>query len=107
MVSRKKQKSGQETVNSSTKVLDPETAEFLARLKEPAVPNSPTIKLLIEILEEGGSLKDFHLWNADYYLTSTEEFVLQNIQDLSVIKDESIAAKFEKPPMFPIPKVLL
>jgi hypothetical protein len=106
----KKQKSRQNTTVPIVKTLDPETAEFLVRLKEPPVPNSPTIKLQIQILEEGGSLEDLHLWNAYHYLVSTGRFVLQNIKDLAAIRDKSIASNFQKPlllPCFQVPEVLL
>ena len=94
----------------SIATLDPENADLLVRLKEPPVPDSPALKLLIEILEEDGSLEDFHLWGAFEHLVSTGQFVAQNIKELSFITNQSIASKIQSPaflPSFKVPKEVL
>jgi hypothetical protein len=94
---------------SNTASLDPEDAELLARLKAPPVTNSPTVKLLIEILEEGGSLEDFR-WESLDWLIATAQYFLQNMTELVAIQDRSIATKILMPtPLqrFPVPRAVL
>jgi hypothetical protein len=92
------------------KLADKETLNLLKLLREPPVPDSPSIKTLIDILEQGGSLEDFHLSNSFDWLLSTGKFVLQNIQFLACIKDRSIASPIPTPTVlssFKVPRELL
>jgi hypothetical protein len=92
----------------SIKTLDQETTEFIARLKEPPVPNSPSLKLTIEILEEGGSLEDLHPWEFLDGLISQSKFIYETIKDLAAIKDQSMALRIQAvSPVFKVPNILL
>jgi hypothetical protein len=87
--------------------LDPETEDFLALLKEPPpAPNDQITRLLIEILEEGGSLEDFYPGNCFERLISESYSLLKNIKDLASIRDSSIASnvRIELIPSFRLPK---
>ena len=92
---------------SKKKITDDGSADLLTLLKQPPVPQSPSIKTLTEILEGGGSLGDFP-FSLDGLL-STARFILA-IKDLSErIREVSIPEPIVAPeiPSLRIPKELI
>lgn len=91
--------------------LNREDQNFLALLKEPPpAPNDHITRLLIEILEEGGSLANFHQGNSFAGLLTTSYFILNNVKYSASIKDTSIASnipRIESIPNFRVPKIVL
>jgi len=84
--------------------------DLLTLLKQTPPTNTSFEKTLVEILESGTSLEDFHCWGYFEGLVSTLKFVLSVKNFSASIKDMSIAQPIETPPeisSFQVPKELL